>query len=245
MRPQCVVALPEIVRTNDLGGDPAHHVATIAIPFLQPLLERTVPPVAVELFGEAQDSVADESVGVVQLANGPRIAGAGEGAGIPSLLVGGHRNLVASDVVGMGIAAVLVVGDHHVRPKVADHAHQRLGRLLQRHRCERSFRHRRQRITLGKSGVDKAEPGLRDAECCGRLGHLVATHLWKILQDSRPIHRRIQDVAALATGQCDDEDVVAFGRVARDRRRALAGFIIGMRVNRHQSGHAFMVGIDG
>ena len=48
------------------------------------------------------------------------------------------------------------------------------------------------------------------------------------------MQRRVEDVAALAAGAGDDQDVDALGDVARHRRRALARLVVGVGVHGHQ-----------
>ena len=79
-------------------------------------------------------------------------------------------------------------------------AHQRLDGLLQRHNAQAAVGQRWQRVTLGQSGVDEAEPVVLDPEDLGGLGHLVAADLGHPAVHLGQVHRRVEDVAALAAG---------------------------------------------
>ena len=149
-------------------------------------------------------------------------------------LVRGHRHLVAADVVGVRVSAVLVVGGHDVRTELADHLDQRLGRLLQRHQREAALGQRRRRVALGQPGVDEAEPGVLDAEDLGGLGHLVAADLGDPAVHLGQVHRRVEDVAALAAGQRHHQHAVAFGRIAGHGGGTLAGLVVRVGVHGHQ-----------
>jgi hypothetical protein len=50
-------------------------------------------------------------------------------------------------------------------------------------------------------GVDETQPGVLDAEDLGRLGHLVAADIRDAPVHLRQVHRRVEDVAAFASGQ--------------------------------------------
>ena len=101
-------------------------------------------------------------------------------------------------MVGMRVATGLVVGQHHVRPELAHRAHQRPGRLVQRGQCEAASRQRRLRVTLGQAGVDEAQETLVDAENFAGTDHLFLPETGQVLPHFRPVHRRIEDIAALA-----------------------------------------------
>ena len=114
---------------------------------------------------------------------------------------------MAHDVVGVRVAAVLVVRRHHVRPEAADQPHQRLGGLLDRDEREAALGQRRQRVALGQAGVDEAEPVLLDAEDLAGPVHLLAADLGRCSQHVGAVHLRVEDRAALAAGAGGDHDV--------------------------------------
>ena len=186
--------------------------------------------------------LAQEAVVVVQLGHRPRRARVREPPVVAGRFVGGHRNLVAANVIGVRVAAVLVVGGHHVRPEFADHPHQRLGGDLQRHQREAALGQRRQRIALGQAGVDEAQPGVLDAEDLGGLGHLVAPDLGDASVHLGQVHRRVEDVAAFAAGQRHHQHAMTLVGIARQGRGTLTGLVVGVGVHRHQPqfGHVLL-----
>ena len=66
-----------------------------------------------------------EPVRVVELERLPRLARLRVAVRVAGRVERRHRDLVAPDVVGVRVAAVLVVGGHHVRAELADHRDQR------------------------------------------------------------------------------------------------------------------------
>ena len=125
-------------------------------------------------------------------------------------------------MVGVRIAAVLVVGEYDVRPEFPDGLHQRAGGSLQRLDRETAVRQRRQRIALGQTGVGKPEEALLHAEDLARPGHLLAADGRQVRPDLGAFHRRVQYVAALAAGQRADQHLNALADVPRHGGRALA-----------------------
>ncbi len=187
-----------------------------------------------ELVLQLLHPLTQESVVVVQLGHRPHRARVREAPIVTGGLVGGHRNLVAANVIGVRVAAVLVVGGHHVRPEFAHHPDQRLGGHLQRRQREAVLRQRRRRIPLRQAGIDEAEPGVFDAEDFGGLGHLVAADVGDAPVYFRQVHRRVEDVAALAPGQGDHQHAVSLVRVTGKGGSALAGLVVRVGVHRHQ-----------
>ena len=58
-----------------------------------------------------------------------------------------------------------------------------------------------QRITLGKTGVHEAQPGMAHTQDLHGPGHLAAADIGQISQDLGVVHEpRVEDVAALAAG---------------------------------------------
>ena len=141
---------------------------------------------------------------------------------------------MALDVVGVRVAAALVVRRHHVRLERPDQPDQRRGGLLERHQREAALGQRRLRVALGPAGVDEAEPVLPHAEDVAGPLHLLAADLGDVLEDVGPVHLRVEDRAALAAGAGRDVDVDALGDVLRRRGRALARLVVGVGVHVHQ-----------
>ncbi len=88
-------------------------------------------------------------------------------------LEGRHADLVALDVVGVRVAAALVVRRHHVRPELAHQPHQGRGRLLHGDQREAALGKRRLGVALGPARVDEPQPVLTDAEDVARPLHLL------------------------------------------------------------------------
>lgn len=177
-----------------------------------------------------------EAVVVVELERLPRLAP----VAVPLRVAGGVERLprdpVAHDVVRVRVAAGRVVGGHDVRPEPAHELHERGRGHLERLRREAPVGQRRQRVTLGQTGVDEPEPVVLDPERGGRRGHLVAAHLAHDLEprlERRVV--RVEQVAPLATGARDHEHLRTLGGVPRGGRRALARLVVGVRVHRHES----------
>ena len=94
---------------------------------LEPLVKRAFLTAFDEFVVEQLHPRPQESVSVIKLGYGPRLTGVRELPIVAGRLVCGDRDLMAADVVGVRVAAVLVVGRHHMRPEFAHHPHQRLG----------------------------------------------------------------------------------------------------------------------
>ena len=121
-----------------------------------------------------------------------------------------------------------------MRPEGSDQPDQRLGGQLEWLQREAAVGQRRQWIALRETGVDEAEPGVVDAEDVDRVLHLAVADPAEVGDDVRPVHRGVEDRTALAAGAGRDQHVDAFGDIARDGRRALAGLVVGMRVHGEQ-----------
>ena len=137
-------------------------------------------------------------------------------------------------VVRVRVAALLVVGEHHVRPELADRADQRLGRLGHRHEREAALRQRGLGVALGQPRVDEPEKALLHPEDLPGPRHLGPPHCGDVGLDLGSVHGRVQDVTALSAGQRADQDVGALADVARHGGRALARLVVRVRVHGHQ-----------
>ena len=140
-------------------------------------------------------------------------------------------------MVGVRVAAVLVVRRHHVRLEAADQPDQRLGGLLDGHQAEAALGQRRLRVALGPAGVHEAQPVLADAEDLAGPLHLLATDRGDVLEHVGPVHLGVQDRAALAAGAGHDVDVDPLGDVLGGAGRALARLVVGVGVDVHQAEH--------
>ena len=79
---------------------------------------------------------------------------------------------MALDVVGMRIAAPLVVRRDDVGTELANHLDQSARRLFERNEGEAPFGQRRKRVALGKPGIDETEPALLHAQDASGLGQM-------------------------------------------------------------------------
>ncbi len=225
----------EVLRALDAGGDPVREDVELRVPVLEPLLERTHLAVLGELVLEQLHPLPQEPVVVVQLRHAPRLARVREQPVVGGGLVRGHRHLVAADVVGVRVAAVLVVGGQHVRLELADEPDQRAPSTRS------SGTSAKQPSGSGGSGSPSGSPEstnpsqrVLDAEDLGGLGHLVAADLVDPAVHVGQVHRRVEDVAALAAGQRHHHDARALVGVTGHRRSALAGLVVRVGVHRHQ-----------
>ena len=105
---------------------------------------------------------------VVELQHLPGLAERRGSARVGRGVEGGDARSRGTDVVGVRVAAVLVVRGHHVRPELPDHLDQRRGRLLEVDQSRTALRQRRRRVALGQAGVDEARA--RPARCRGSRG---------------------------------------------------------------------------
>jgi hypothetical protein len=65
----------------------------------------------------------------------------------------------------------------------------------------------------GKAGVDEAEEALVDAEDLASTGHLPTTDPGQVGPDPGTVHRRVEDVAAFASGHGAHQDAGPLGGV--------------------------------
>jgi hypothetical protein len=108
---------------------------------------------------------------------------------------------VGVDVVGVGVAARLVVGDEDVRAHLADHPDERLGGDVEGLQREAPGRQGRQRVALGQPRVDEPEPDVVEPDDLLGRAHLVAAYLGDVPQDVGVVlEAGVEDVAALAAG---------------------------------------------
>ena len=126
-----------------------------------------------------------EAVVVVELQRLPRLARVRVALGVAGRLEGRHRHLVAHDVVGVRVAAVLVVGGHTCGRNSRITATSGAVASSQSTEREAALGQRRLRVALGQPGVDEAEPALLDAEDLGGAGHLLAADLGDVRRAPR------------------------------------------------------------
>ena len=232
MRHQRAITRLEVISAGDRRRHPA---GTPRLPVGQPLGIRALEALGQHGLVDRLETGLGPPAVVVDLERLP---------GLPRMRVAGrvtgrlerrHRDRVAHDVVGVGVATLLVVGRHDVRAPGADDAHERLGRHVDVLEGEAPVGQGRQRVALGQAGVDEAEPGVLDAEHLLRRLHLVAPHLGDVAQDVGVVLQLlVEDVAAFAARARHDHHGGAVGDVLRHRRGALARLVVGVRVHRHQ-----------
>ena len=187
--------------------------------------------------------------GVVQLQRLERRPGVGEALRVAGRLEGRHRDVVGADVVGVGVAAVVVaVGDDHLGPLGPDDPHQLLHRLLEGRLGERP----RVGVGLGArhAGVAVAEqvgrPVAEDPRRLVELGEAdgpeVGPHLGRV-------GGGVEDVALGAVGAGHEHGVDALGGVAGVGAGALGGLVVGMGVDLEEAepvvGHCLHNGTGG
>jgi hypothetical protein len=155
--------------------------------------------------------------------------------GIRGRLERRHGDLVGLDVVRVRVAAVLVIGEDHVRAKITNEPDQRGRRLGQRDETEAALGQRRLGVAFRQAGVHETEETLLDPEDLAGPGHLRAPDLGEVGEHFRPVHRRVQDAAALAAGHRGDQDLDAFARVPGHRGGAFARLVVRVRVHCHEA----------
>ncbi len=146
-----------------------------------------------------------------------------------------HRDLMGFHVIGVGIPAVLVIGEDDVRAELADQADQRRRRVLEFLQREAPIRQRRWRIALRQTRVHEPEELLPDTQDVPRAGHLLLPDRRQIGTHLRALHRLVQDVPAFAAGHRGDQDVRSAPDITGHGGRALAGFVVGMGMHRQQA----------
>ncbi len=118
----------------------------------------------------------------------------------------------------MRVAALLVVGQHDVRPLLADQPDERLDRLVEWPHREAAGVERRRLATLRRLGqprVDEAEVDLADPRTLIARTSSRRANAREVGDDLWAVHRGVEDVAELTAGAGDDEHVDAFaGRSA-------------------------------
>ena len=140
------------------------------------------------------------------------------------------------DVVGVRVAAVLVVRGDHLRPERADLRTSRPAALSTSSRAKQPSGSGGSGSPSGRPGVDEAEPLLLDAEDLAGLVHLLLAHLVDVLLDVRvALELRVEDGAALAARAGHDQHVHPLGHVLGHGGRALARLVVGVGVHGHQS----------
>jgi len=170
---------------------------------------------------------------VVQLQRLPGRAEVAVQVGVARGVEGMNRDPMTHDVIGMRIPSGLVIGRHHMRPKLAHHRDQPPSRHLHRRAGEAALR---QTAAVGHPRVDEPEPPVCHAEYPLRLGHLPAAHPRQVGQQADIVVQiRVDDVASLTAGTRHHHDLDTFARVAGQRRPTLARFVVGMCVDGHQA----------
>ena len=176
-----------------------------------------------------------EAVRVVDLRDRPRLARLRISGGVRGGLVGGHRRRVHLQMVRVGIPAVLVVGDHHVRTELPDPADQGAGDLVVVGESETSLRKRRCGVPLRQARIHIPPPMVVDTQDVGGTRHLAAPHRGQVGGDVRPVHRRVEDVAAFTPGAGLHQHADTLRDIPGHGRRPLGRLVVGMSVDRHQA----------
>lgn len=199
-----------------------------------------VDPVANEqLLVQHLQATLGKTVRVIDFGDRPRLTRVRIPGGVGGGLVGGHRRRMHLQMIRVGVPAVLVVGDHHVRAELTDPADQGAGDLVVVGKRETSLRQGRLGVTLRQPRVLVPQPMVVNPQDVGGARHLPAPHRGQVRGDVRPVHRRIEDVAAFTSGTGLHQHPGALGDIPGHGRRALGRLVVGMSVNRHQpeTGH--------
>ena len=161
-------------------------------------------------------------------------------------LRGVHRDPVGLDVVGVAVAAELVVGDQHLRLDLADHADQVVGRLGEVGVPEGvvvdGVRGDRVAVLVPLHpgvavGLEAAQPAVvGDAERLHRVGDLAASVLAEpvLLVGGEVLQLGDQDLAHLTGGAGDQGDPAALGDVAGHRGALADRLVVGVGVDEEQ-----------
>ena len=233
VREQRLVADPEVLTARHLGGDPLVPLG-LGLPLLEPLLPGRLQAVGEHRLVQGQHPRAVERVVVVELEHLPRLAELGVALRVRGRLEGRHRHLVAPDVVGVRVAAALVVRRHHVRLEL---------RISRTSGAVASSSGTRPKQPSGSGGFGspsgqpestKPSQSWRHAEDVAGPLHLLAADLGDVGQHVGPVHLRVEDRAALAAGARHHVHVDALRDVHRGRRGALARLVVGVGVHVHQ-----------
>ena len=232
MRQQSLITDMEIVRGMNARGH-ATEVVVAVLPVLQPFAVRGLQTGIEHCLMESLNAGLGELVVEVDLRDLMRIAEVLVLSHICGLLHRGHGDLVGTDVIGVRIAAIFVVRGDDLWAELTDMTNERRAELVQWSRSEGVRRQRRLGVTLGEPGVLEAEPGVLDPENLCGLCHLALADGMNALCVDSVLHRRIEDVAALATGARDDHHLDALIDVLRRGSSALGGLVVRMSVNRH------------
>jgi hypothetical protein len=111
-------------------------------------------------------------------------------------------------VVGVRVAAVLVVRRHDVRALATHHLDERAGGLLEVAQAEAALGQRRQRVALGQPESTKPRKTWR-RRGCPRVLHLLRPDGGDVREDLGAVHGRVEHRPARAVGERHDEHVDA------------------------------------
>ena len=164
---------------------------------------------------------------VVELQRGPGLALTHVGFRVACLLECFHGNLVGHDVVGVRVAADLVIGDDDVRAVVTHQTHERRGGTIQGHGAKATEGQRRHRVALGQTRVEEANPAVFNTHDLAGSRHLSAAQARQITVRTRAlIDLLIQDVTALAAGHRRHHEAGATGNIRRGGTGTLGGLVV-------------------
>ena len=136
------------------------------------------------------------------------------------------------DVVGVRVAANLVIGDDDVRAVLTHQTHERCRGTVQGHGAEATERKRRHRVTLGQTRVEEANPAVLNAHNLAGSRHLGAAQTRQVTMRARAVSDLlIQDVTALATGHRRHHEAGTAGNICGSGTGALRGLIIRVGVH--------------
>ena len=140
------------------------------------------------------------------------------------------------DVVGVRVAANLVIGDDDVRAVLTHQAHERRGGAVQGHGAKATEGKRRHGVALGQTRVEEANPAVLNAHDFAGSRHLGAAQTRQVTVRTRAVSNLlVQDVAALAAGHRRHHEAGTAGDIRRGGTGALGGLVVRVGVHREDA----------
>ena len=140
------------------------------------------------------------------------------------------------DVVGVRVAANLVIGDDDVRAVLTHQTHKRRGGTVQGHGAKATEGQRRHGVPLRQTGIEETNPAVLNTHDLASSRHFSATQTRQVTVRTRTISNLlIQDVTALAAGHCRHHEAGTTGNIRRSGTGALGGLVVRVRVHREDA----------
>ena len=194
---------------------------------LNPAAQQALTVRIEQMLVQGEGAFGVECAVVVELQRGPGLALTHVGIRVARLLEGLHGNLVGHDVVGVRVAADLVIGDDDVRAVLTHQTHERRGGTIQGHGAEATEGKRRHGVALGQTRVEEANPAVFNTHNLAGSRHLGAAQTRQVTVRTRAfIDLLIQDVTALAAGHRRHHEAGTTGNIRRGGTGALGGLVV-------------------